>query len=32
MDEPTWNSVRKWEDNIKIDLKDIGCVDVDWIK
>jgi hypothetical protein len=22
---------RRWEDNIKMDLKDIGCDDVDWI-
>jgi len=23
--------VGKWEDNIKIDLKEGGCEDVDWI-
>jgi hypothetical protein len=28
-DGPTWNSARKWEDNIKTDLKDIGYMNVD---
>jgi len=22
---------RKWEDNIKIDLQDVGCESMDWI-
>jgi hypothetical protein len=22
---------RRWEDNIKIDLKEVGCGDMDWI-
>jgi len=22
---------RRWEDNIKIDLQDVGCKDMDWI-
>jgi hypothetical protein len=22
---------RRWEDNIRVDLKEIGCEDVDWI-
>ena len=23
---------RKWEDNIKMDLQEVGCGDVDWIE
>jgi hypothetical protein len=23
---------RKWEDNIKMDLQEVGCGDMDWIK
>ena len=23
---------RKWEDNIKMDLQEVGCGDIDWIK
>jgi len=23
---------RRWEDNIKMDLKELGCGDMDWIK
>jgi len=23
---------RRWEDNIKMDLHDVGCVDMDWIE
>jgi hypothetical protein len=23
---------RKWEDNIKIDLQEMGCGDMDWIE
>jgi hypothetical protein len=23
---------RRWEDNIKIDLQEVGCGDVDWIE
>jgi len=22
---------RRWEDNIKMDLQEVGCLDVDWI-
>jgi hypothetical protein len=22
---------RRWEDNIKVDLKDVGCWDMDWL-
>jgi hypothetical protein len=22
---------RRWDDNIRMDLKDVGCEDVDWI-
>ena len=23
---------RRWEDNIKVDLHEVGCVDMDWIE
>ena len=23
---------RRWEDNIKMDLKELGCVSMDWIE
>ena len=23
---------RRWEDNIKMDLQEVGCVDMDWIE
>jgi hypothetical protein len=23
---------RRWEDNIKMDLQEVGCVGMDWIK
>jgi hypothetical protein len=23
---------RRWEDNIKMDLQEVGCEDVDWIE
>jgi hypothetical protein len=23
---------RRWEDNIKMDLQEVGCEDMDWIK
>jgi len=23
---------RRWEDNIKVDLQEVGCGDMDWIK
>ena len=23
---------RRWEDNIKMDLQEVGCVDIDWIE
>jgi hypothetical protein len=28
---PLWRPRRRWEDNIKMDLKEMGCVVVDWI-
>jgi hypothetical protein len=28
---PLGRLIRRWEDNIKIDLKEIGWDDVDWI-
>jgi hypothetical protein len=29
---PLGRSSRRWEDNIKIDLQELGCVDMDWIE
>jgi hypothetical protein len=29
--KPLGRPRRRWEDNIKMDLRDIGCGDVDWI-
>jgi len=29
---PVGKSRRRWEDNIKIDLKELGCVGMDWIE
>jgi hypothetical protein len=26
-----WRTKERWEGNIKVDLKEIGCEDVDWI-
>jgi len=26
-----WRPRRRWEDNIKMDLQEVGCVGVDWI-
>jgi hypothetical protein len=28
---PLGRPVRRWEDNIKMDIKEIGCENVDWI-
>ena len=28
---PLGRSRRKWEDNIKMDLQEVGCGDMDWI-
>jgi len=30
--EITWKTRRRWEDNIKMDLQGVGCVDMDWIE
>jgi hypothetical protein len=27
-----WRPRRKWEDNIKMDLKEVGCDGMDWIE
>jgi hypothetical protein len=27
---PLGRSVRRWEDNIKMDLQEVGCGDMDW--
>jgi hypothetical protein len=29
---PTERPRRRWEDNIKIDLQDVGCDGMDWIE
>jgi hypothetical protein len=28
--ETTWKPRRRWKDNIMMDLKEVGCVGVDW--
>jgi hypothetical protein len=30
--EATGGSRRRWEDNIKMDLQEVGCGDMDWIE
>ena len=27
-----WRPRRRWEDNIKMDLEEVGCGDMGWIK
>jgi hypothetical protein len=29
---PLGRPKRRWEDNIKIDLQEVGCGDMDWIE
>ena len=29
---PLGRSRRSWEDNIKMDLQEVGCADLDWIE
>ena len=29
---PPWRPRRRWEDNIKTDLEDVGCGSMDWIE
>jgi 3-oxoacyl-ACP reductase-like protein len=29
--KPLGRSRRRWEDNIKMDLQEVGCVGMDWI-
>jgi hypothetical protein len=29
---PLWRHRRRWEDNIKMDLQEVGCGGVDWIE
>jgi hypothetical protein len=31
-EEPTWEIRCRWEDNIKMNLEDIGCEGVVWIE
>jgi hypothetical protein len=28
--ETIWKPMRKWVDNIKVDLQEVGCVGMDW--
>ena len=30
--ETTWKPIRRWEDNIKGDLQEMGCGGMDWIE
>jgi hypothetical protein len=29
---PLWRPVLRWEDNIKMDLQEVGCGSMDWIE
>ena len=29
---PLGRHIHRWEDNIKVDLPEVGCVGVDWIE
>ena len=29
---PLWRPIRRWEDNIKMDLQEEVCGDVDWVE
>ena len=29
---PLWRHTRRWEDNIKMDLQEVGCGGMVWIK
>ena len=29
---PLWRHRRRWEDNIKMDLQEVGCGGMDWIE
>ena len=31
-EDTTWKTWHNWEDNIKIDLKEVGCGGYDWIE
>jgi len=30
--EPLGRPRRRWEDNIKTDLQEVGCRDIDWVE
>jgi len=30
--KPLWRPRRRWEDNIKMNLQEVGCGDRDWIE
>jgi len=32
MKETTWDPWRKWENNIKMDLQEVGCGGVNWFE
>ena len=29
---PLWRPMHKWEDNMKMDLQEVGCGGIDWIE
>jgi hypothetical protein len=29
---PLWRPTRRWESDIKVDLQEVGCEGMDWIK
>ena len=31
-ERPLWRPRRRWEDNIKMDLQEVGCGGMDWIE
>jgi len=32
VNRPLWRPRRRWEDNIKTDLQEVGCGGMDWIE
>jgi hypothetical protein len=31
-EKATWETQRRWEDNIKMDLQEVGCEGMEWIE
>jgi len=29
---PLWRPRHRWEDNIKMDIREVGCLGMDWIE